>query len=322
MVAVPHAALGGELTADPSVRNEVFGWRFLFSNLGLVVAIVAPASLMGGNGSASRGAIGIAVAVLAAGWVAFRATRDYDHPDDRGERLSVRLVVRSSMAALRSRPFRPLLAAYVVGSVGLTLNSSLALFYYQYRLQLAERQVFLWVLLPFALVIALSIGGWVLIARRFGRRWTAFTGVLLLGLGTAVVYPLFPVGDVTGPLIWGLVGGLLVGSVFLLDATVADVVDHEEALTGAHREGVYFGMWRMASKMARALGLVLTGFLLDLVGFVPGAASQPESTGRGLALGFGPGVGLLFVVAALIWLCVPIDEASQARVRRILDRRK
>jgi GPH family glycoside/pentoside/hexuronide:cation symporter len=231
-------------------------------------------------------------------------------------------MVRSLAVAMRSRPFRPLLAAYVFGSVALTLNASLALFYYQHRLQLGEREVFLWIFLPFALVIALSIGGWVLVARRFGRRWTAFGGVLLLGLGTAVVYPVFPAGELLGPVIWGIVGGALVGSVFLLDATVADVVDHDEVLTGTHREGLYFGVWRMASKMARALGLVVSGLLLDFIGFVPGAAVQSRSTATGLAAAFGPVVGGLFVIAALVWLCVPIDETSQARVRRILDRRQ
>ncbi len=322
VLAVPHAALGGELTIDPSGRNEVFGWRFLFSNLGLVLAILIPVLAMGQGGGAGRGAPWIAIAVLIGGWVAVFATRAFDRPDDRGERLEIRLVAESLKAALRSRPFRPLLAAYVVGSVALTLNSSLALFYYQYRLQLDERQVFLWVLLPFALVIAVSIGGWVLIAQRIGRRWSAFSGILMLGFGTAIVYPLFPQGELIGPVIWGLVGGMFVGSVFLLDATVADVVDHEEAVTGAHREGVFFGMWRMASKLARAVGLITTGFLLDLIGFEPGAVTQSETTGEGLALAFGPGVGVLFVVASLVWLCVPIDESTQARVRRILNRRQ
>jgi GPH family glycoside/pentoside/hexuronide:cation symporter len=146
--------------------------------------------------------------------------------------------------------------------------------------------------------------------------------VFLLGLGTTVVYPLFPPGSLVGPVVWGLVGGLLVGSVFLFDATVADVVDVDEALSGVHREGVFFGVWRMASKLARAIGLAVTGWLLDAVGFVPGAVEQSDAAKRGLAVAFGPGVGVLFIAGALLWLCVPLDERVQARARVIIDRRR
>jgi GPH family glycoside/pentoside/hexuronide:cation symporter len=322
VLAVPHAALGGELTSEPAARTEVFGWRFLFANLGLVVAIAVPALASRPDGMWSAGTAWLAIIVVVGGLVAVVATTGRDNPDRSGVRLSTREFASSFGAVLQTGPFRPLLAAYVVGSIGLTLNASLALFYYQHRLLLEEREVFLWILLPFSLVIALAIGGWVLLARWIGKRSTAFLGVLSLGVGTAIVYPLFPVGELSGPVLWGVVGGLLVGSVFLLDATVADVVDWHEAVTGRHREGVFFGFWRMASKVARAIGLVGSGFLLDAIGFVPGATEQTEHARLGLALAFGPGVGSFFVVAALIWLCVPLNEETQARVRRVLERRR
>jgi GPH family glycoside/pentoside/hexuronide:cation symporter len=321
LIAVPHAALGGELSVHPGTRNEVFGWRFLFANLGLVLGIAVPAAFAGGGG-ASRGAAWLALAVVVSGLTAVAATRGHDRPESAERRVSLRSFFASARAVAGARPLRPLVLAYLAGSVGLTLNSSLALFYYEHRLQLQEREVFVWILLPFALVIALSIGGWVLIARRIGRRRAAFVGIFLLGAGTTIVYPLFPAGELLGPVVWGLVGGMLVGSVFLLDATVADVVDWDEAVSGVHREGLYFGVWRMASKVARAVGLALTGWLLDVVGFVAGASTQTEAAGFGIALAFGPGVGVLFMTGALIWWCVPLDERTMARVRRVLERRR
>jgi len=282
-----------------------------------------PTAVAGGSGGAQRGAVWLAAAAAISGLIAMLATRGHDAPvTAASRRLSVGAIKESMTAVARSAAFRPLVAAYLVGSIGLTLNSSLALFYYEHRLQLAEREVFLWILLPFALIIALSIGGWVLASKRIGRRRTAFGGVFLLGLGTAVVYPLFPPGSLIGPVAWGLVGGLLVGSVFLFDATVADVVDVDEALGGVHREGVFFGVWRMASKLARALGLAITGWLLDVVGFAPGAAEQTDAARWGLALAFGPGVGVFFMLGALLWLCVPLDEGVQARARSIIERRR
>lgn len=323
VIAVPHAALGGELSSNAKTRNEVFGWRFLFANLGLVLAIAAPAALSGAGAVEVTGSVGwLAGAVLLSGLVTVAATRGYDRPVTSTSRTSLAAFVGSLRRIATARPFRPLVLAYLAGSIGLTVNSSLALFYYEHRLQLAEREVFLWILLPFALVIALSIGGWVLLARRFGRRRTAFFGVFLLGAGTTVVYPLFPPGELLGPVIWGLVGGLLVGSVFLFDAAVADVVDWDEAVSGVHREGLYFGVWRMTSKMARALGLAVSGWFLDAAGFVAGAPAQSDGTALGIALAFGPGVGVLFIAGALIWLCFPLDETKHERVIRIIAWRR
>jgi len=320
VLAVPHAALGGELTGDPRGRTQVFGWRFLFTNVGLLVGILVPA-VAAAEGGVRAGALWLAPAVVLGGAVAFLATRGRDAPDRSGARFSPGAVVRSTARVFRMRAFRPLLAAYVVGSVAMTLNSAVALFYYEHRLGLGEREVFLAVLLPFALVIALSIGGWSILANAFGRRRTAFLGVLALGIGTSVVYPFFPPGELLGPVLWAIAGGALVGSVFLLDATVADVVDLDEAVTGVHREGVYFGTWRMASKIARGGGLVLTGVLLGSIGFDAGAEDQSAATALALAWIFGPGVGALFVLAALLWLLVPMGKELRARVRRVLDRR-
>jgi len=187
VIAVPHAALGGELTSDLRVRNEVFGWRFLFANLGLVLGIAVPAALAGSTG-VSRGAWWLALALAISGGVAVVATRGFDRPDDSGRGVSLGSFLASLRSATAVGPFRPLVVAYVAGSIGLTLNSSLALFYYEHRLLLAEREVFLSILLPFALIIALSIGGWVVLARRIGRRRVAFAGVCVLGAGTTFAH--------------------------------------------------------------------------------------------------------------------------------------
>jgi GPH family glycoside/pentoside/hexuronide:cation symporter len=317
ILSVPHAALGGELTSRPDERNRVFGWRFGFANLGLLFAVVAPAAVPGGGvgGPWAAGLVGLLVVVTAG--LCFFATRGWDVPSAAEAGGFGRHLVHSLARALRPGPFRPLVAAFVVGSVGLTLNSSLAMFFYLHRLHLTENQVLLGILLPFAAVIAVSIAGWVRIARSWGRRTTAFVGVFGLGAGSVVVYPLMPPGEILWPVLWGLVGGVLVGAVFLLDATVADVVDWDEAVSGEHREGMYFGLWRMAGKMARAIGLGVSGVVLDVIGFDAGALVHSDHTSLGLAVAFGPLVGAFLMVAALVWWWVPLDEATQRRVNRI-----
>ena len=329
VLSVPHAALGGELTTDPVARTRVFGARFAFANLGMVAAILVPGlvtvGLQPGTGSAaaraSRSALAIGIIVVVTCIVTVIATRGRDRSSGQGALTMVQFL-RSMAAVIANRPFRPLVAAFVVGSIGRALNASTALFYYEHRLRLDESDVFLKVLLPFTLVIAISIVGWSRLAAHVGRKPAATTGFFLLGLLGAIFYPLFPPGSLVGPVVSAVVGGLLVGAAFLLDATVADVVDYDEVKSGEHREGLYFGFWRLGSKVARALGIALSGVLLDVVGFVQGAPQQSASTSLGLALIFGPGVGVFFMSGAVLFACMPLDERIHARVRRILERRR
>lgn len=323
VVAVPHAAFAGELVPDSDGRNELFAWRFLWANVGLVAALVV-LGLAGGAGAAGSpryGGASLALGglVVASTSLTLASTRLRDRPGNPAAGSLVGLP-RAVLSTLRNRPFVVLLSAFVIGSVGRTVNASVALFYYQHRLGIDERQVFLHVLLPFTLVIALSIGAWLRLARWLGRKVAASGGILLLGLATSIAYPLFPPGKIGFPLGAAIVGGLLVGAVFLLDATLADLVDSDRLHTGRHREGLYFGVWRTAAKLARALGLLASGLMLDGIGFAPSKAVQPAGVDLRLALVFGPGVGTFFIVAALLYLAMPFDEARARTVRALLAR--
>ena len=53
--------------------------------------------------------------------------------------------------------------------------------------------------------------------------------------------------------IGAVVGGALAGSIVLLEAIVADVVDVDELRHRRKREGRYFGVWKMSSKMSSEL---------------------------------------------------------------------
>ncbi|WP_428264232.1 MFS transporter [Haliangium sp.] len=330
IIAVPHAALGGELSADVDERTEIFGWRFLFTNLGLVLGIVLPglvAAYAGGgpNGrvtaSATPASYLVALVLVAAAGVTCWATRGLDKPSVEVA-VTLRRYLRALAATMTNRPFLVLVAAYVLGSAARAVNAAVALFYYEYRLGLAEADVLLYVLLPFGCLIAASIILWLRLAHRYGKRRPAVWGIFALGLLTAVGYAILPKHGLTGPIIVAVVGGVLVGAVFLLDSTVADVVDYDEVWTGSHREGMYFGFWRLSTKLARAVGLAASGLLLEAIGFDGAHTVQSPETEFGLAMIFGPGVGGMFMIAALVYLFMPLDRDRVRRVRRILDLRR
>lgn len=338
IVAIPHAALAGELSFDRNERTELFGWRLFFRTLGFMLAVLLPGLLVSyfearlgvSRTLASRW---VAIGVLVTGLITFISVRRIDKPAPplkrkRGERdssimVEIRGFVRGLWSVASNRVFLPLLLAYVAAYIGRTLNSSIALYYYDVRLQLTERQIHINVLGLFTLVICFSIGVWVFLSQRFGKKMPAFWGAFGLGLSTVIIYPIMPPGQVIYPMVLGSVlGGFLVGSVIIFESLVADIVDYDELKTGVQREGLYFGCWMMVTKFARAAALAGTGLMLRWIGLQEGAEVQTPETATGLAIMYGPVVGGCFMLAALFFLFMPLTDEKHERVQRLLRQRR
>jgi Na+/melibiose symporter-like transporter len=327
LLSVPHTALATELTDDEAERTALFGYRLFLGNVGLLAGAILPGALLAQDHSergsaAAYGSASFAVGalILASATISFLATRGRDvaPPDPSPMRLGA--MSRSAAAVVTDRNFLPLLAAYVVAQLGVAVNGTFALYYYEYRLELSADQVSA-VLAVFVTAWSLSIPAWVLASHRWGKRALAFFGITLLGLSTAVIYLLAPPRSLVMPMTIAVVGGGLAGSIVLLEALVADVVDADRLLRRGQREGVYFGVWRMAAKLARGLAVAGSGAALTWIGFVPNQAQSPEVSER-LAWLFGPGVGVFFVLGALIFLTSPLDDAMTRRVRFALAKRR
>ena len=74
---------------------------------------------------------------------------------------------------------------------------------------------------------------------------------------------------------------------------VPDVVELDELQTGQRREGVFYGFFVFLQKMGLALGLFISGWVLDLSGYIgstPGAPDpiQPASALLALRVLIGP----------------------------------
>ncbi|MEY2713723.1 MAG: hypothetical protein RIT24_66, partial [Planctomycetota bacterium] len=228
--------------------------------------------------------------------------------------------LRQMRDAFANPAFRPLLIASVLATVGIGANSATALYYYGYCLDLSSGDAHQ--LIAVALVVfTVSILVWVALGRRFGKSHPVAYGAMLLGLGTSAAYPMLPSGNFVWPLVVSSVGlGSLLGCIVLIDSLVTDVIDFDTVRSRARRSGVYFGVWRFAAKIARGIAIGGTGWLLEVVGFVPNQ-DQPEHVRIALSWIFGPGVGVWFVAAALVLLRYRFDDAKQAQVQSILRRR-
>lgn len=329
IISVPHIALGGELSFERNERTSVFGWRLFFSNIGMLIGMIVPAAILqslGDEGAkeniiTSRTVAGeiVSLVILVSSIITFLVTKGKDTiQSDKTKQLPFFV---SFGSVLRNKMFLILLFAFVIATIGRTFNSAIALYYYEYRLGLKESQVVINILLPFFLVLILSIGFWVWISKKIGKKIPAFLGVFGLGLLTVIVYPLFPYGELRPPLIAAFFGGIFAGSILIMDSILTDVVDYDEYKTGEKREGLYFGIWKMGVKFSQAFGIALTGFLLDFIGFQNGLTEQSTEVGFRLAMIFGPGVGFFFILGSIVFLFFPLTDAKHIQVQRILTKR-
>jgi len=165
----------------------------------------------------------------------------------------------------------------------------------------------------FASILCLPM--WIWISDRFGKHraisfasiWIAFWSLFL---------PLVDAGD-TGLYITLIIlrGSSLASILFLASSISADVVDFDTVASGRQRNGLYFAVWGIASKLSIGLGVLLATSLPSMYGFDPSHTSHSDTSLSALKIIYGwlPAVIMLFAIP-LLWN-FPIDKNHQQELR-------
>ncbi|MEO8603472.1 MAG: MFS transporter [bacterium] len=297
LYAVPHAALGAELSGDSHQRTRLFAGKQMSFTLGMLLAFAAIQTAM--NAAAPRAtaaALALPAALLALAALAITplVVREPRSPRSGGQSL-----FGSLRDVFRNPPARTLLLVWFIESLGVGAVGTMAPFVAQYLLRRPDVVGSL----PAAYVIAgiVSIPLWVRVSRRFGGRDTwlaamllaaaAFGGMLFIGSG-----------DVSLALVLLVFAGCAMGCGSVLSSSLmADIIDLDAGRTGQRKEGVYSAAMLFALKMGSSLATAASGLVLGAAGFLPNVEQSSESLiGMRALFGGLPCVGFL-VGAALFW---------------------
>jgi GPH family glycoside/pentoside/hexuronide:cation symporter len=114
------------------------------------------------------------------------------------------------------------------------------------------------------------------------------------------------------------IGGLFT----LMMSMTADVCDLDELATGKRREGIFGAIYWWMVKLGFAVAGLLSGAIMALVAFTPGAAVQPAGAVDGLRL-FYSGVPIFGTLLAM-WIMrdYNLDEERAIEVHQELEQRK
>jgi GPH family glycoside/pentoside/hexuronide:cation symporter len=317
----PYYALGAELSDDPQERTQLVAIRTFFQYAGAIVGGFMPvfAGAMGsGDLRAGYGRAAALFGTLAAGaiLIAFFGTREHPAPATRASSFGDFLGgVRRS---LQNRPFRVLLATFVVMSVGAGVNGAVSVYALIYWLGISQAEV--GIVIPVYLgAAALALPFWVWLSARQGKDWTLRNLCYYEVLVLSAIYFLVPVKAVIYTFLafagFGLAGFIVAASL------LADVLDHDELTTGEQRGGAFFGFWTFALKLAGGLGPPIVGGVLAWAGYVANQAQTPEVI-QTMRLLYGPVSAVFFLAAALIFRRFPLTREAHAEIQAELLRRR
>jgi GPH family glycoside/pentoside/hexuronide:cation symporter len=314
--AIPHGALGVELTPHYHERTRLFGYRHLIAALGTIAGLAAYYVI-----THSADARVATFWVALGGGCAFSALVFYAVRRV-PERADCKRPSTSPMASFGDVMHNPharlLVLVYAIENFGSASIGMLTPYVTQYVIKIPDLTVP--IILLFAIPQFALTPLWIGLARRFGKkRLWAFsmgaTSACFAGLSFVPEGPSFAIFAL--PFLLGVAAGC--GAV-VAPSVQADVIDYDEYRTGERKEGAYLAVFNLVRKCAAALPAGLTGVALALTGFQPNV-EQTDATKFAMRAitGFAPAI--CYLIGTVLFLRFSFNEAEHAEVRRALDAR-
>ena len=317
ILLLPYYAWAAELSPDYHERARITGFRESFVILGTLAAAGLPA-LHGGRATGADALSLLAQLMMVALPIAIALTVIVvpDSPPPRLPSPAAAGAPGRWRAIAENRPFRRLIAAYLLNGLGNGLTATLFTLFASHVVRVPEQTGAL--LFVYFLAGILSVPFWLWLSRRLGKHrawalslvWSCiwFAGAPLLGAGDLAWYALISV----------MTGIGLGADLTLPSAMQADIVDVDTLGSGARRAGLYFALWTMATKLALAIAVGIAFPLLELAGFDPARDNAGAALTTLALLYAAVPVLLKLATTALVWN-YPLDAAAHAAIRQRLE---
>ena len=131
--------------------------------------------------------------------------------------------------------------------------------------------------------------------------------------------------------IWitAFVGGFAIGSLFLIPtAMLPDAITQDELVTGTRREGVFYAFFILFQKVALAVAVAISNFILSAAGYISpeisGCANpiQPPATVLALSLMIGVVPAAIMALSLIFLAFYPLTKEIHLRNLEEIEARK
>ena len=311
---VPFIALAAEITDSPPERTTLMSWRVGFQVVGILLFGVGAPFLVSAVPDANSGYLlmGVVVgALIALGmlacWFTVRHLKRYVSEST----AAGHSIAEQFRVAWSARPFRILVAAFIVQALGAGAVLAAAPYFSTYILGVSDFGIVFGVLLVPA-VIFMPL--WAFVGHRIGKRRGFLISSLLFMLGL-----LLSLGASRLPLALALVliaitsvgyAGMQMFPLAMLPDTIAD----DAATSGQQRAGSFTGVWTAGETAAFAIGPALVLLMLAVTGYISTTAgqtvTQPDSAIVGVHLAFSVLPVVLVALSLPLILRYPLREET------------
>ena len=321
VTSVPYYALTAELTQDYDERASLTTFRMILGVPAYLVGAAITPVIVGlfAIKRTGYGAVGLLYGLIAAAalWIAAAGLKERR---DMSESKSETPPLRAFLATFRNRPFVRLIAAYLIANVAFALIQTLLAFFLIYQLRMDQKTQVPIVMFLLLASIGVFLFPWKMLSDRLNKGPAYALGLAIGGLAVAFTF-LLPHEQTPWIYLIAVVAGIGFSANWVFPwAMVPDVVEYDQLETGEHRGGMYYGVWGFTSKLTAALGIGLSGWVLQLFGFAPNV-EQSAQTLLGIRLFFGPAPAIILAIALPLLIGYPITRSAHANVRRKLEAR-
>ncbi|MBN1525612.1 MAG: MFS transporter [Spirochaetales bacterium] len=329
---VPYSALTPELTSDYQEITSVNGFRMFFALIGtLIGAGVFPifVSIFTPEGSkdSSQGylAAGIITGLIIASvtLITFFSIKEKKREVEKVK--TEENIFVAYLKTFKNKSFVFVLFAWVFNMVGITIISAIMNYYFTWILGDTElTKIALFILIATAMG---SMAIWVKIIKRLEKKIAYAIGLGILGVVCLIVFFFAEFFGVWFMFVMVGIAGIGLAVTYVSPwSMVADTIEEDHVRTGKKKEGTFYGLWTLISKIGQAIAFQIMGIILFVSGYIEPEKGQivvqPESALTAIKFLLGPVPFIVLITGIVIVLNYPLNAAKYDEIRKQADAMK
>ena len=319
---VPHMALGAELTDNYHERSRLFGFRHIAFTLGSILCLAGLALLQASDPSDLRTLVkelALLAVIIMVCLLVFAVMNLRERSDFQGR------VSSNPFQAYKDVWLNPharlLIVVTFIEHVGSAAIAVLTLYVMQYVV--GAPSLAIPVILAYMIPSTASVPFWIPLSVKYGKIRIWMASMIGTGVSFGGFFLIPFIDDLNARILLSFLLAIFAGISAGCGGTISpsvqsDVIDYDELVSGERKEGSYFAAWNFVYKGAAGVMLLLTGFVLELSGFVPNV-EQTEVVKFAIVGLYGLFPLVCYLVGAYLFTKFRLDEPACIEIRRKLE---